>query len=461
LNFKKIATFVSLDLTQRTRVTKSRAYLDHNATAPLLPEARAAMIHALDLAGNPSSVHAEGRKARAVIEEARRAVAALVNVKAEQVTFTSGATEAANMALTPDYRMGRGAVRMGRLYVSAVEHPAVLAGGRFAKEDVVVVQVDADGRVAPAFPLAGKVAPEASDGGNEEDAMAREKVPQLHSSNSASSSPPPSERSAPTFPARGKAGASLADALAGHEKSLGLPLVSVQLANNESGVIQPLAEISAIVKAHGGILVVDAVQAPGRIPLDMSEGYADFMILSAHKMGGPKGVGALVSNSTLLMPSPLTRGGGQEKGHRAGTEALSLIAGFGAAALVARERVGGAPKLSEMRDRLEAIIRDLAPDAIIHGANAPRLPNTTFFTLPGMKAETAQIAFDLGGVALSAGSACSSGKLGASHVLEAMRQGQSGGALRVSIGHETSEADIAMFAEGLAQICARRDRRAA
>jgi cysteine desulfurase len=404
LNFKKIATFVSLDLTQRTRVTTSRAYLDHNATAPLLPEAREAMIHALDLPGNPSSVHAEGRKARAVIEEARRAVAALFNVKAEQVTFTSGATEAANMALTPDYRMGRGPLNMSKLYVSAVEHPAVLAGGRYAKEDVVVIAVDADGILDLA---------------------------------------------------------SLEAALAAHDKSLGLPLVAVQIANNESGVIQPLAEISAIVRAHGGIFVVDAVQAPGRIPLDMSAGYADFMILSAHKMGGPKGVGAFVSNSTLLMPAPLTRGGGQEKGHRAGTEALSLIAGFGAAAMVARERLGEARKLSEMRDRLEAIIRDIAPDAVIHGANAPRLPNTTFFTLPGMKAETAQIAFDLGGVALSAGSACSSGKLGASHVLEAMGQGQSGGALRVSIGHETSEADVVLFASCLAQIAARRERRAA
>jgi len=249
--------------------------------------------------------------------------------------------------------------------------------------------------------------------------------------------------------------------LAAHDKSQGLPLVAIQIANNESGVIQPLAEISAIVKQFGGVLVVDAVQAPGRIPLDMSTGYADFMILSAHKMGGPKGVGALISNSTLLMPAPLTRGGGQEKGHRAGTEALSLIAGFGAAAIVARERLGEAHKLGEMRDSIEAIIRDLAPDAIIHGVAVPRLPNTTFFTLPGMKAETSQIAFDLGGVALSAGSACSSGKLGASHVLEAMGKGQSGGALRVSIGHETSESDIALFGACLAQIVSRRDRRAA
>jgi cysteine desulfurase len=441
------------------RVTDTRAYMDHNATAPLLPEARAAMVAALDLVGNPSSVHAEGRKARTVIEEARRAVAALVNVKAEQVTFTSGATEAANIALTPDYRMGRGPLVMSKLYVSAVEHPAVLAGGRFSKEDVIVIGVDSDGRVAPAFPLAGKVDAKRTDGGGEGSAMLSELG--AYSSTTPSASPPPSVASGDTFPARGKAGATLADALAAHDKLAGLPLIAVQIANNESGVMQPLAEISAIVKQFGGVLVVDAVQAPGRIPLDMSAGYADFMILSAHKVGGPKGVGAMISNSTLLMPAPLTRGGGQEKGHRAGTEALSLIAGFGAAAKIASDRLKGAHRLSELRDKIEAIIRDLAPDAIIHGAAVPRLPNTSFFTLPGMKAETSQIAFDLGGVALSAGSACSSGKLGASHVLEAMGQGQSGGALRVSIGHETSEADIALFGACLAQIVSRRDRRAA
>jgi cysteine desulfurase len=394
-------------------MTNQRAYLDHNATAPLLPEARAAMIAALDLAGNPSSVHAEGRKARNVIEEARRAVADLVNVKAEQVTFTSGATEAANLALTPDYRMGRGPLMMSKLYVSAVEHPAVLAGGRFAKEDVIVVSVDAGGRVAPAFPLAGK------------------------------------------------AGGSLSDALVAHDKSLGLPLVAVQLANNETGIIQPLAEISQIVKAHGGILVVDAVQAPGRIPLDMSGGYADFLILSAHKMGGPKGIGALITNSTLLMPSPLLRGGGQEKGHRAGTEALPLIAGFGAAARVAKERLLKKEELLSKRSAIEAIILHHAPDAIIHGAGVERLPNTVFFTLPGLKAETLQIAFDLSGVALSAGSACSSGKLGASHVLEAMGLAKNGGALRVSVGHETTDGDLALFESALIDVVSRRSARAA
>jgi cysteine desulfurase len=438
-------------------MTNQRAYLDHNATAPLLPEAREAMIAAIDLAGNPSSVHAEGRKARSVIEEARRAVADLVNVKAEQVTFTSGATEAANLALTPEYRMGRGPLNMSKLYVSAVEHPAVLAGGRFAKEDVIVVSLDADGCLVPAFPLAGK----ASDGGGEEASLTQKETPSLHSALAASSSPPPSDRFAATFPARGKAGATLEEALAAHDKSLGLPLVAVQLANNESGIIQPIEEISQLVKAHGGILIVDAVQAPGRIPLDMSEGYADFLILSAHKMGGPKGVGALISFSTLLMPSPLQRGGGQEKGHRAGTEPLPLIAGFGAAAKVAKERLGNKEELLAKRDAVEAIILRHAPDAIIHGASVECLPNTVFFTIPGLKAETLQIAFDLAGVALSAGSACSSGKLGASHVLEAMGLGNLGGALRVSIGHETADADLSLFERALIGVVSRRAARAA
>ncbi len=447
-------------------MTISRAYLDHNATAPLLPEAREAMIEALDLAGNPSSVHAEGRKARAVIEEARRAVADLVNVKAEQVTFTSGATEAANLALTPDYRMGRGPLTMSKLYVSAVEHPAVLAGGRFSREDIAVLQVDVNGAVllrSSGASQDGVPHPAADEKG------VQNKAPyaiQLETTvlnvaphpakleERSRTAPPPSDLSKPFA-------LSLEQTLAEHDKSLGLPLIAIQLANNESGVIQPIAEISAIVKANGGILIVDAVQAPGRIPLDMSEGYADFLILSAHKMGGPKGVGALISFSTLLMPSPLLRGGGQEKGHRAGTEALPLIAGFGAAARAAKERLMKKEELLAKRTAVEAIILRHAPDAVIHGADVDRLPNTVFFTIPGLKAETLQIAFDLSGVALSAGSACSSGKLGASHVLEAMGLGHLGGALRVSIGHETNDADLALFESALRDVVSRRAARAA
>jgi cysteine desulfurase len=438
------------------KMTNIRAYLDHNATAPLLPQAREAMVAALDLAGNPSSVHAEGRKARNVIEDARRAVADLVNVKPEQVTFTSGATEAANLALTPDYRMGRGPLKMSKLYDSAIEHPAVLAGGRFAKNDIVVLQVDVSGAVLlRSFGASqdGVPHPAASEAANDKGVLINAPHPAKLEERSRTALPP-TGRSASYRP-------SLEEALAAHDKSIGLPIVAIQIANNESGVIQPIAEISAIVKAHGGILVVDAVQAPGRIPLDMSLGYADFLILSAHKMGGPKGVGALIAFSTLLMPSPLLRGGGQEKGHRAGTEALPLIAGFGAAARVAKERLLRKEELLAKRDAIEAVILRHAPDAIIHAANAERLPNTVFFTIPGLKAETLQIAFDLAGVALSAGSACSSGKLGASHVLEAMGLGKLDGALRVSIGHETSDADLALFESALIEVVSRRSARAA
>jgi cysteine desulfurase len=448
------------------KMTNQRAYLDHNATAPLLPEARDAMIAALDLAGNPSSVHAEGRKARNVIEEARRAVADLVSVKSEQVTFTSGATEAANLALTADYRMGRGPFVFSKLYVSAVEHPAVLSGGRFAKEDLVVLQVDVSGAVLlRSFGASqdGVPHPAANEKGLQDNApharqletTAQDKAPHPAKLEERSRTAPPPTGRSDSF------ALSLEEALAGHDKSLGLPLVAIQLANNESGVIQPISEISAIVKLYGGILIVDAVQAPGRIPFDMSDGYADFLILSAHKMGGPKGIGALISFSTLLMPSPLQRGGGQEKGHRAGTEALPLIAGFGAAARVAKERLLKKGDLLAKRDAVEAIILRHAPDAIIHGAGVERLPNTVFFTIPGLKAETLQIAFDLSGVALSAGSACSSGRLGASHVLEAMGLGNLGGALRVSIGHETTEADLALFESALRDVVSRRAARAA
>jgi cysteine desulfurase len=375
-----------------------RAYLDYNASAPLLAAAREAMVAAFD-AANPSSVHGEGRAARRLVDNARRDVAALVSGKAEHVVFTSGATEAASTLLTPDWQMGRGAVRMSRLYVCEADHPCLLNGGRFPSTQVTRVGVDGDGIV-------------------DLDALTA--------------------------------------ALAAHDKAEGLPLVAVHAANNETGVIQPLDRIAEIVKAAGGVLVVDAVQAAGRLSIDMSAGYADYLILSSHKIGGPKGVGALVAASDLMMPRPLINGGGQEKGHRAGTENLPGIAGFGAAA---REAVTGLKVIEavrQRRDEVEIILKTLVPDAEIFGTGAPRLANTTFFAIPGVKAETAQIAFDLAGIALSAGSACSSGKVGPSHVLKAMGYGDSLGALRVSIGAETAAEDIELFRTALAAIAARR-----
>lgn len=389
------------DLSDGTHVKMAdpRAYLDYNASAPLLPAARAAMLAALDGVGNASSVHGEGRAARRLVEEARADVAALVGGRPEHVVFTSGATEAATTLLTPDWRMGRSPLRMSRLYVSTADHPCILSGGRFPAEQVSRIGVDGNGVI---------------------DLVALETV------------------------------------LAAHDKSDGLPLVAVHAANNETGVVQPLAAIAGIVKVAGGVLVVDAVQAAGRIPLDITGACGDFLISSAHKIGGPKGIGAFVGKSDLMMPAPLVTGGGQEKGFRAGTENLSGIAGFGAAARHAASALAGIEAVRVKRDRIEAAIVNAVPDTQIFGAAAERLANTVFFAVPGIKAETAQIAFDLAGIAVSAGSACSSGKVGPSHVLKAMGVSQTEGGLRVSIGEATTAAEIERFAAVLARLAARR-----
>jgi cysteine desulfurase len=379
---------------------KQRTYLDCNATHPLLPGAKAAMFGAIELGGNPSSVHTEGRAARSIIDLARTQVAALINAKSDHVVFTSGATEAANIVLTPNWQMGRAKLFMSKLYVAASEHPAILAGGRFASQDIVILPVARSGE------------------------LVLETLDQM---------------------------------LSAHDMRVGLPLVAIQHANNETGVMQPMQAIAAIVKARGGVLVVDAVQTYGRIALDITETCGDFFIVSSHKIGGPKGAGALIGVTDLMMPSPLLRGGGQEKGHRAGTEALPAIAGFGAAAHVAITRVARGNELLAKRKSIEALILSIDGSTVIHGFDAAqRLPNTVFFSMPGLKSETAHIAFDLQGIALSSGSACSSGKVGASHVLKAMGFDRSEGALRVSICLETSDADMTAFGAGLAIIAARR-----
>lgn len=380
-------------------MTGRRFYLDWNASAPLLPEARAAMVAALDLTANPSSVHAEGRQARRLVEEARRDVAALCNARPDHVVFTSGASEAVALVLTPDWRMGRATLSYSKLYVSTTDHAIVAGGGRFAKGDVVELPVDGDGVL---------------------DLTA------------------------------------LKSALAGHDRSVGLPLVAVHLANNETGVIQPAAEIASIVHEAGGVLVLDAVQAGGRLSLDIAALCADFLILSAHKIGGPKGAGALVGRSDVLMPTPIAAGGGQERGHRAGTENYPALAGFGAAARIALAMLPQADALRDKRDRIEDAIRLRVPEAVFFGENTERLPNTVFFGMPGVKAETAQIAFDLAGIAVSSGSACSSGKVGASRVLKAMGHGEDISGIRVSIGLSTGEDEIAAFAEALDRFMSRR-----
>ncbi len=381
-------------------MSRQRIYLDWNATAPLCEPARLAMVDALALPGNPSSVHAEGRAARAVVEAARRQVAMLVGANPASVIFTASATEAANLVLTPDFRMGRAPLSVSRLYVSAIEHPAIREGGRFPADRVTEIPVLRSGVV---------------------DLEALERL------------------------------------LSAHRAEDGLALVAIMLVNNETGIVQPVEDAAKIVRSHGGLLVVDAVQAAGRLPLDMERLGADFLILSAHKIAGPKGAAALVSRGETLMPAPLIRGGGQEKGHRAGTENVAAIAGFGAAAafmtrgLDARNAAIGA-----LRDRLEKGMRDAAPDVVIHGRGVARVANTSFFTLPGLKAETGQIAFDLEGLSLSAGAACSSGKVGASHVLTAMGEDAKTGGLRMSLGHSTTGEEIDLAIGIFARVAARR-----
>ena len=358
-----------------------RAYFDWNATAPLRDEAREAVTAALTLTGNASSVHAEGRAARRVVEEARGHVADLTGAEARNVTFTSGATEANMLALTPAIEVGGRKEPRDRLFISAIEHPSVRSGGRFAAAQVEELPVTARGLVDLA---------------------------------------------------------ALTRLLAKCER----PLVSVMLANNETGVIQPIAEIADIVHAAAGVLHVDAVQAPGRISCDITTLGADLLSLSSHKLGGPQGAGALVRRGDIHVTEPLIKGGGQERGQRAGTENVAAIAGFGAAAAAAKQMDGA--RMAALRAQVEAGIRAAAPQAVFFGADAPRLPNTSLFTVPGLKAETAIIAFDLNGIAVSSGSACSSGKVQASHVLAAMgvEPDLARGAVRISLGWSTTEADI-------------------
>jgi cysteine desulfurase len=369
-----------------------RVYLDWNATAPLRPEARAAMAAALELAGNPSSIHAEGQAARRVVEQAREQVAALVGADPKLVTFTSGGTEANNLALIPALQVGADKAPRDRLLISAIEHASVRAGGRFAPDMIEEIPVTAAG-IVDGEALGTRLAALAAEGRR--------------------------------------------------------ALVSVMLANNETGVVQPIPEIASKVHEAGGLFHVDAVQAAGRIPFDINALGADLLTLSAHKLGGPKGAGALIRRDEALhVPHPLVRGGGQERGLRAGTENVAAIAGFGAAAEAAQQDLeADARRMTALRHRLETGLKAATPKAIIYGAESPRVPNTTLVAVPGMKAETAVIAFDLAGFAVSSGAACSSGKVQASHVLAAMGAPEdlARGGVRISLGWNTAETDIDRF----------------
>ncbi|OYU50277.1 MAG: cysteine desulfurase [Rhizobiales bacterium PAR1] len=374
-----------------------RAYLDWNATTPVHPAAKAAVLVALDCLGNPSSIHTEGRAARAILETARADLAALVGGEAENVVFTSGATEAANALFRAGLSgcCGKDIACAMRPMVSAVEHAAVIAA---AGVGASFVQVDANGLVDTA-------------------------------------------------------------ALTAMLAEGGPAMVAIQLANNETGVVQDIPALAGIVHAAGGALIVDAVQAPGKLPLDIKALGADAIFLSAHKFGGPKGVGAIVfPDSRTRLAEAFIGGGGQERGQRGGTENLTGIAGMGAAARVAREMDEAVQRMIQLRGEFENHLNRLAPDVAILSQRVSRLVNTTCFAVPGLAAERALIAFDLDGVAVSSGSACSSGKVKASHVLTAMGMpdGVKAGAIRVSIGPTTVFDDLERCLNSLARQIQRR-----
>ncbi|MEI8396491.1 MAG: cysteine desulfurase family protein [Rhodospirillaceae bacterium] len=356
-----------------------RSYLDWNASAPLLPEVRAAMIEALTLTGNPSSVHAEGRACRAALETARRSVAALAGVRPEQVIFTSGGTEANALTLS--------GIPAAALVVSAIEHESVLAA-----------------------------APEAS------------RLP-VHPS--------------------GVVDLAALDAVLAR---LPAPvLVSVMAVNNQTGVIQPIDEVAALVRRHGGLLHCDAVQAAGRLPLDQATAGADLFSLSAHKLGGPAGTGALILANGKVQPTPLLRGGGQERRRRAGTETLAGIVGFGQAAESAASAPADQARLATLRDYLEHEITRRIPDVWIFGREAPRVAGTSCLALPGLSAETRVMALDLAGIAVSAGAACSGGSARPSHVLTAMGADPAlvARAIRISFGASTEVREIEAFLQAI------------
>lgn len=354
-----------------------RTYLDHNATSPLRPTVKAAMLSAMDLCGNPSSIHGEGRAAYKIIDDARTKLGFALGCLPQMITFTSGGTEANNMAI-------RG-VGAERILVSAIEHPSVLEAAKATGKKVESVPVDAQGRIdLKAFETMLVRAPNT--------------------------------------------------------------LVSVMLANNETGVIQDMATIAAMVRGAGALLHVDAVQAFGKMPVNFGILGIDMLTVAAHKVGGPKGIGALVIRDGLAV-EPLLQGGGQELRRRAGTENVVAIAGFAAVAGEA---------LLETHELSDQLVAGLG-DAIIFSENVVRLSNTSCFAVPGLKAETAIMLLDLEGLAVSSGSACSSGKVGRSHVLDAMGVAPeiSSGAIRVSLGWNTTSDDVTRFNDVWTKITAR------
>lgn len=365
-------------------------YLDYNATTPPRPEVADAMMEVLRVAGNASAVHASGRVARARIDVARAAVAALIGAESSQIIFTGSGTEANNQAL-------RGAAR-NRLIVSAIEHEAV----RDARADAETAPVTKDGTI---------------------------NLESLDRMLAASDEP---------------------------------AQVAVMLANNETGVIQPIADVSAIAHRHGALVHCDAVQAVGKIPVDVAALGADSYALAAHKFAGPQGVGALVIRTPDII-GRFVHGGGQERGLRAGTENVAGIVGLGVAAGLAARALPEFAKLAELRDGLERRLRGIAPDMIVFGQTGERLPNTTKMTMPGVSSETQVMAMDLAGIAISAGSACAAGKAEPPYVLSAMGVADdiSATSIRVSLGWGTRPDDLDKFTAAWETLYKRLGRKAA
>jgi cysteine desulfurase len=376
----------------------ARVYLDYNATSVPRVSAKEAMTAAMLAPANASSVHTEGRAARAIVEHARHQLSVLIGAQTEAIFFTSGATESNATALSPELELAGKPARFDVLLLSGVEHPAVRAGGSFKQEQIEYVPVDANGVIVL-------------------DA--------------------------------------LKEALAAHKKAGRRAFVSLMAANNETGVLQPLRAAADIVHAHDGVFHSDAVQVIGKIPFDLRESGVDILSITSHKLGGPQGVGAVVTAHRDTRLPAIMRGGGQERGRRQGTESVAAIAGFGAAATEAGQTLTPeGSRLGALRAKIEEGIRSIAKDAVIFGERAARLPNTTFFATPGVTAETALIVLDLDGVAISAGSACSSGKSAASPTLQAMGVSSEIGrcAMRVSTGWNTTDADVTQFLNTFAKV---------
>lgn len=361
----------------------SRAYLDFNATAPLKPEAKSALVDAMGVSGNPSSTHQDGQAARRLIETARAAVASLVGRPASEVTFTSGATEANNLVIS-GLLTGRGPEV--HILTSAIEHPSVLDPAQRGRVQMV---------------------PVTEAGVLDLDAL-RQRLTEIPSGDPA--------------------------------------LVSIMAVNNETGVIQPIEEAAAIAHEAGALFHSDCVQAAPHLDLKPSAAASDFITLSAHKLGGPRGVGALVACGNKHL-EPMMRGGGQEKRQRSGTEALELIASFGAVCAGQAHHLANSAQLNALKHKIEAEIATIAPMAVIAGVEGPRAPHTSNIILPGVSSEIQVMSLDLAGVSVSAGSACSSGKIAPSAVLTAMgfSDAEAGSAIRVSLGWSSTEHDVDHF----------------